>query len=118
VPYPPGLWPNLFGGVPQATPAPRLRGGQSVAGLQIFDLDDELRRVYGIAPSVRGALVGDVSEGSPGALAGLEPGDVIVEVNRDPVQSAASFARAYAESGGGVTVLVRRGPGSLYTVLR
>ncbi|GAB4196649.1 MAG: hypothetical protein OHK0013_04030 [Sandaracinaceae bacterium] len=117
-PYPPGFGPNLFGGLPQATPTPRLRGGQSVAGMQVFDLDDELRRLFGIEPRVRGALVGDVAEGSPGALAGLEPGDVIVEVNRDPVQSAAGFARAYAESGGGVTVLVRRGPGSLYTVLR
>jgi serine protease Do len=117
VPYPPGLGPDLFGAGPQYQ-RPRVRGGQIVAGLDVHDLDDRLRRAFGIDPSVRGALVGDVSAGSPGALAGVEPGDVIVEVNRDPVGSAAQLARLYAESGGGVTVLVRRGSGSLYTVLR
>jgi serine protease Do len=117
VPYPPGLGPDLFGAGPQYQ-RPRVRGGQIVAGLDVHDLDDRLRRAFGIDPSVRGALVGDVSAGSPGALAGVEPGDVIVEVNRDPVGSAAQLAHLYAESGGGVTVLVRRGSGSLYTVLR
>jgi S1-C subfamily serine protease len=67
---------------------------------------------------VRGALVGDVAPGSPGALAGIEPGDVIVEANRDAVESAAQLLRFYGESGGGLTVLVRRGSASLYTVLR
>jgi Do/DeqQ family serine protease len=118
VPYPPGLTPDLFAQGPQAAPTPRVRGGQTVAGLEIFDLDAQLRQLFRIDASVRGALIGDVAAGSPGSLAGLEPGDVVVEVNRDAVESAASFARAYAESGGGVTVLVRRGPGSLYTVLR
>jgi Do/DeqQ family serine protease len=122
VPYPPGLGPDLFGadrfgGGPQYQ-RPRVRGGQIVAGLDVHDLDDQLRRAFGIDPAVRGALIGDVAAGSPGALAGIEPGDVIVEVNRDPVGSAAQLARLYAESGGGVTVLVRRGSGSLYTVLR
>jgi serine protease Do len=118
VPYPPGLGPDLFGGGSQYQQRPRVRGGQIVAGLDVHDLDDQLRRAFGIDPAVRGALVGDVAAGSPGALAGIEPGDVIVEVNRDPVGSAAQLVRLYTESGGGVTVLVRRGSGSLYTVLR
>ncbi len=120
VPLPPGVTPDLFGGLGGAQPprVPRVRGGQVVAGLDVHDLDARLRQVYGIDASVRGALVGDVAEGSPASLAGLEPGDVIVEVNRDVVESAAQFARAYAEAGGSVTVLVRRGAASLYTVLR
>lgn len=120
VPLPPGVTPDLFGGLggAQAPRVPRVRGGQIVAGLDIHDLDARLRQIYGVDASVRGALVGDVAEGSPGSLAGLEPGDVIVEVNRDAVESAAQFARAYAQAGGSVTVLVRRGAASLYTVLR
>jgi serine protease Do len=118
IPYPPGMTPDLFGqGAPQLQ-RPRVRGGQVVAGLDLHDLDDRLRRAFGIDPSVTGALVGDVAEGSPGALAGLEPGDVIVEVNRDPVRSAAELVHAYTQSGVGVTILIRRGGGSLYTVLR
>lgn len=119
VPLPPGVTPDLFGGGGAPSYArPRLQGGTVVAGLDLHDLDDRLRRGFGIRTSITGALVGDVAQGSPGALAGLEPGDVIVEVNRDPVQSVAQFARVYTESGGGVTVLIRRGSASLYTVLR
>ncbi|MBN8611463.1 MAG: trypsin-like peptidase domain-containing protein [Deltaproteobacteria bacterium] len=119
VPLPPGMTPDLFagGGAPSYA-RPRLQGGTVVAGLDLHDLDDRLRRGFGITTSVTGALVGDVAQGSPGAMAGLEPGDVIVEVNRDPVESVAQFARVYVESGGGVTVLIRRGSSSLYTVLR
>jgi Do/DeqQ family serine protease len=118
VPYPPGLGPDLFGGGAPQPQHPRLRGGRVVAGLDLHDLDDRLRRAFGVDASVRGALVGDVAPGSPGALAGIEPGDVIVEANRDAVESAAQLLRLYSESGGGLTVLVRRGSASLYTVLR
>ena len=112
------MTPDLFGRGEPSYARPRVQGGTIVAGLDLHDLDDRLRRGFGIAASTTGALVGDVAQGSPGALAGLEPGDVIVEVNRDPVQSVAQLARIYAESGGGVTVLTRRGSSSLYTVLR
>ncbi len=119
VPYPPGVTPDLFGsGGAPGYARPRVRGGTVVAGLDLQDLDDRLRQLFGVEAQVRGVLVGDVADGSPGALAGLEPGDVIVEVNRDAIGSVAQFARAYGQSGGGVTILVRRGPASLYTVLR
>jgi len=52
------------------------------------DLDNEARRAYDIPTRVRGALVTKVDEDSTAAEAGLRPGDVIVEINRQPVKSA------------------------------
>jgi serine protease Do len=60
----------------------------SLDGVEIADLDREGRRRYVIAERVSGVLVTKVEEDSPAAEAGLRPGDVIVEVDRQPVQSA------------------------------
>jgi len=41
--------------------------------------------------NVKGVAVENVRPASPAEDAGLQPGDVIVEVNRKPVQSAENF---------------------------
>jgi len=53
-----------------------------------------MARSLGIPPSTRGAVVAEVQPDSPAAKAGLQPGDVIVEVNRKPVASADAAAAA------------------------
>jgi serine protease Do len=45
----------------------------------------EIRRQLRIPPGVQGAVVADVDENSNSAEAGLQRGDVIVEINRQPV---------------------------------
>jgi S1-C subfamily serine protease len=74
-----------------------------VAGVQLLDLDDRFRRMLNLPRTMRGALVANVAVGSPADLAGLRPGNVILEANREPIESAAAFARAYNERGGGIT---------------
>jgi len=98
--------------------APRIEGAVSVAGVQLLDLDDRFRRMLNLPRTMRGALVGNVAMGSPADLAGLRPGNVILEANREAIESAAAFARAYSERGGGITVLVHQNGVNLYTVLR
>lgn len=66
---------------------PSESGGRSLAGVDIMDLDREARRQYDIPNRVRGVVVTKVDEDSPAAEAGLRPGDVIVEVERNPVRS-------------------------------
>jgi serine protease Do len=65
-------------------------------------------------------VVGQVQPGSPADNAGLSRGDVIVEVNRKPVQSAADAKKALTSVGSGqdALVLVWSKGGSTFRVLR
>lgn len=60
----------------------------SLDGVEVTDIDSEARQQYGIPKSVQGAVVTSVDENSNAADAGLQQGDVILEINRQPVRSA------------------------------
>ena len=57
-------------------------------GVEVADLDAQAQREAGIPDNIRGALVTSVDQDSNSAEAGLRPGDVIVEINRQPVHSS------------------------------
>ncbi len=57
-------------------------------GVEVTDLDAQARREAAVPANVRGALVTQVAPDSNAAEAGLRPGDVLVEINRQPVRSA------------------------------
>jgi serine protease Do len=59
----------------------------------VEDLDRQTRREYDIPQNIRGALVAQVEPNSAAAEAGLSPGDVILELNRQPVKSAEDAIR-------------------------
>ena len=87
--------------------APALNSAASaLAGLQVQDLDRNLRQRLGIPPRLSGALVAGIEPNSPAARTGLEPGDVIFEINRQPVKSAQEFLEA-AKAGEGRRLLLR-----------
>lgn len=75
-------------------------------GLRIVDLNEGLAGYFPGAEE--GVLVLDVVPASPAAEAGIEPGDVIVEVNGHQVWNAESFHAAREEGDTALTV-VRRG---------
>jgi len=56
---------------------------QSVLGMNLVVLSNELRAEKGIAESVEGVLVASVDQGSPAEQKGMKPGDIIVEVGQD-----------------------------------
>jgi serine protease Do len=73
------------------------RGGRSnnkekdegtLNGVGVADLDSRMRREFDVPARVKGALVTEVDPTSAAAEAGLQPGDVIQEINRQPVASA------------------------------
>jgi serine protease Do len=60
-------------------------------GLAVNDLTPDLRQQLSVPSNVQGVAVEQVRPASPAEDAGLQPGDVIVQVNRQPVQTAQSF---------------------------
>jgi serine protease Do len=75
-------------------------------GVTVDDLDPRSRRQFNIPGQVRGALVVNVEPDSPAAAAGLRPGDVILEINRQRVTNADEAVRL-SEQVKGNRVLLR-----------
>jgi S1-C subfamily serine protease len=107
---------------PRMAPPPPPTGAPAtvdVGGLAVADLDASTRAMFRIPSAVtRGAVVAGVTRGSSGDAAGIDPGDVIIETNGTAIANAADFQRAYAAAGGSAVVLLRRGPGSTYVLMR
>jgi serine protease Do len=57
-------------------------------GVEVGDLDPAAREEFEVPPRVHGALVSNVDPSSAAAEAGLAPGDVIQEINHQPVRTA------------------------------
>src|SRR5271165_1888199 len=93
--------------------------GKGRWGLSLGDLSSGERDQLQIPSDVRGAVVQDVQPGSPADNAGLQRGDVIVEVNRHSLQSAADVAKALSDvpNGEDALVLVWSNGGNTFRVL-
>jgi serine protease Do len=72
------------------------RGSSTGRGLRLSDLTPELKRRLNVQTD--GAVVVALTPGSAAERAGLQPGDVIVQVGEQPVKSAADAAKALAKS--------------------
>jgi len=87
-------------------------------GLAVQDLTQDARQQMQIPARVDGAVVANVRPGSPADDAGLAPGDVIVEVDRQPVSSAEQFVNdVHANPGKDVLLLVWSHGNATYRVL-
>jgi serine protease Do len=93
--------------------------GKGRWGLSLADLTPDVRNEVQAQQSVHGAVIEDVKPGSPADNAGLQRGDVIMEVNRRAVKSAADVSQALSSvpSGQDALVLVWSQGGSTFRVL-
>jgi serine protease Do len=64
------------------------------SGMALQTVTPALARSLGLPAQTHGAAVTDVTKGSPAARAGVQPGDVVVEVDRQPVATAEDAASA------------------------
>jgi serine protease Do len=95
----------------RSTEAAPQEGGAGF-GMSLEDLTPALARRLGAPSGTQGVIVSDLDQGGPAMRAGLTPGDVILQVNRTPVASAAEAGRILAKipSGGRAYFLIwRRG---------
>jgi len=88
-------------------------------GLGVTDMTPDLRQQLQASGDLHGAVVEQVQPGSSADNAGLQRGDVIVEVNRHPVQNADDVQKALAAvpKGQDALVLVWSNGGSTFRVL-
>ncbi len=82
----------------------------SALGMKLAPLTNEMRERAGVSKEVQGVVVTGVEDGSQVAQAGIQPGDVIEQVNRQPVTTPhqAEATLKQAKSGGNVLLLVNR----------
>jgi serine protease Do len=87
-------------------------------GLTVQPMTPVLAQELGVKDKT-GVVVARVHEGSPSAEAGLQPGDVIVEANGQPVKTVADLRRALAAQKPGEPTLLRlhRKDASLFVAL-
>ena len=75
-------------------------------GLAVDDLNQDARQQLQVPEDVKGAAIANVRPGSPADDAGLQPGDVVLEVNRKPVTSAEQFSNAVHANPAGKDLLL------------
>ena len=85
-------------------------------GLTVQELTPELAKRLEV-PVRSGVLVSSVELESPAARAGIRRGDLILEVNRRPVQDVEGFTRALSRGKEDRLVLIQRGGSKIYLVL-
>jgi serine protease Do len=95
------------------------RANNGKLGLAMADLTPNVRQQLNIPDDVKGAAVQSVRPGSPAEDAGLQPGDVIVQVDRKNVDSASQVADSVHSipAGKDVLLLVWSKGGEGYRVL-
>jgi serine protease Do len=91
----------------------------SLAGVAVESLTPDIAQQLKLSPATRGVVVDKVDPSSNAAEAGLQQGDVIQEVNRQPVATAQEFHRIVSskEKDSPILLLVNRGGNTAYVAI-
>jgi serine protease Do len=84
------------------------------AGVEVANLTPQISQQLNLPPTTTGVVVKSVSPSSPLADSGLGKGDVIQEVNHQPVKSVSDFYNAVHKDAGNPLLLVNRGGRTLF----
>ena len=108
-----------IGELPDDDPNQQLESRDDGLGLRVQRITPEAARRLGLS-STRGVLVLEVQPDSPADVAGLEPADVIREVNQRPITNVKDFERAVRQGRRGerVLLLVQRGDNAVFFGLK
>jgi serine protease Do len=75
-------------------------------GVYIQDVTPSIAKQFGLNQN-NGVLIGDVSADTPGARAGLKRGDIVTELNGEPVKDAGQLRLRISQTPPGTTVKLR-----------
>ncbi|MCL2103674.1 MAG: Do family serine endopeptidase [Kiritimatiellaeota bacterium] len=91
---------------------------QDKVGLQVQEVTRDLAQRFGYETE-QGVMISEVMRGSPADEAGLQPGMLILEVNRKEVNSVKAFEQAIAKGkDGNVLLRVKTGQGTRFINLK
>jgi serine protease Do len=87
-------------------------------GMTVQEITPQIVQHLGLAIK-KGLIVVDVTEGSIAEEVGLQPQDIILEVNKVRVTAMKDYQREMTKAGkkGSITLLIRRGKASFYVPL-
>ena len=88
-------------------------------GLAVVPVTADAAKELGL-PRSQGVVVAAVQPGSSADDAGVERGDVIVEINRIPIRTVSDYNDALGKSakGNSLLLLISRGPGNLFLTMK
>jgi serine protease Do len=109
--------PNAEATAPGSSPQPTTGG--ALDGVTLEELSPALRRSLSVGPDIQhGVVITGLDPKSAAARAGLRPGDVVLELNKVPVESLVKFKELYAKASGDVLLLVNSRGVSSFKVVR
>jgi Do/DeqQ family serine protease len=83
-------------------------------GLTVETITPSLARQLGVRAGTQGVVVTEVDPAGPAAEAGVQAGDIITQVNRQPVRSPADVNSAMQKSNRSTLLLLNRGGQNFY----
>ena len=86
----------------------------NMQGITVENVNARTARQLGLPASATGVVVTNVDPDSKAAESGLKRGDVIQEVNHQPVKNTADFERAIRNSKDQTLLLVNRQGNTMY----
>src|SRR5580658_857958 len=89
-------------------------GNKALEGVEVSALNARMARELGIPETTKGVVVTDIDPASKMADSGLQKGDVIQEVNHQPVSSVSEFQSAIRKGGSDPLLLVNRDGRTLF----
>ena len=99
---------------PDDQAAPDSSESASANGVSVANLDSDTAKQLNLPAGTKGVVVTKVDPESQAASAGLKEGDVIQEVNRQPVSNTHDFQQAAHKNQGDQLLLVNRGGNRLF----
>jgi serine protease Do len=87
-------------------------------GMTVQDITPEIARYLGLTLK-KGVIVVDVREGSVAEEVGIQPQDIVLEVNRVKVETMKDYVREIGKAGekNGILLLIQRGKSKFYVPL-
>jgi serine protease Do len=99
--------------------APNSRGDGGKLGISVEPLTPELAQELNLRPGTQGVVIDSVDPAGPAAAVGLQRGDVIQEVNRQPIRSVEDLRSAIDKNGSKpALLLINRRDDTIYLAVR